>query len=251
MSFGIYSHNLVDQAKLTASSENVNFPLANVKDYRRSKVFRSATNSDSIVLDFGETSEVNAFFIVPDKRNGFGITSITLEFNGTNSWDSPASTESVIFSTKHSVGFKEFDPKSYRFCRIVMQSTLGFCEISNIFLGKKLETERSINFNWTYLDNDLSRTVENRYGQKFVDIITRRKTINCSISYMDKDGLEQFFDAYDRCGQTKPLFIRLGCENMSDDYRRFSGMFYFSDIPSITNPFFNKYNVNLSLEEAT
>lgn len=250
MSFEIYSENLVDQSTLSSSSENLLFPLSNVKDYRRSKVFRSATSSDSIVFDFNETSEVEAVFLISDKRNGFGFSTVTLEFNATDSWGSPAATEVVTFSTEHGVGFKEFNTHSYRFCRMVLTSTLGYCEVSNIFLGKKNDIVRSINFNWNYRDLELVNQKTNRYGQIFSDIISRQKTINASLSNLDKDMLDEFFKAYDSKGESRPLFIKLGCAEMSNDFRRYSGMVFFQDIPTISNPRFNKYNLSMIFKEA-
>jgi len=252
MSFQLYSHNLVDQSTLSASTENANFPVENIQDPRRSKVFRSTSNSDNIVFDFGETSDIDTFFIVPDKRNGFGISTISLQFNATNEWSSPAATESITFSTTHGVGFVEFAAvRSYRFCRMVLTSTLGYCEIANVFLGQKLEIEKSINFNWNYKDEELSTSKLNRYGQQFTDVILRRKVVNCAISYMSKDQLAAFFTAYDYCGESRPMFVKIGCAEMSDDYRRFSGMYFFNDVPTVTNAYFNKYNVTMALREAT
>jgi hypothetical protein len=251
MSFAIYSENLVDQATLTASTENASFPVENIQDYRRSKVFRSTSNSDNIVLDFGSASDVNTFFIVPDKRNGFGVATITLEFNSSDSWGAPAATETITFSETHDLGFKEFTAThSYRYCRIVLTSTLGYCEIANIFLGVKNNVVRGIKFGWSYKDAEIVNQKANRYGQIFSDIISRQKQISCSIQYMDKDNLDEFFKAYDLCGESKPFFIRIGCDEMSNDYRRFSGMVFFKDVPSVVNNNFNKYSVSMQLAEA-
>lgn len=252
MSFAIYSQNLIDQATLTASSENANFPVENIQDYRRTKVFRSTSNSDNVVIDFGETSDVNTCFIVPDKRNGFGVSTITLQFNGTDSWGSPAATETITFSTEHNLGFKEFTAThSYRFCRVVMTSTLGYCEIGNLFLGVKDDIGRSIDFGWSYRDDELSIKKKNRYGQLFTDVIGRQKTINCNLKFLNKDNMDELFKSYDYCGESRPVFIRLGCDEMSNDYRRFSGMYFFNNVPLITNQYFNKYNLSIQLTEAT
>jgi len=251
MSFELYPSNLIDQSTITASSVNALFPVSNIKDYRRSKVYRSTSNSDSVVIDFNETSEVDSFFVVSDKRAGFGFSTITLEFNATNSWGAPAATESITFSDTHGIGFKEFTTKNYRFCRIVMTSTLGYCELSYIYLGKKMELDRSISFGWTYKDDELSQKRTNRYGQLFTDVILRQKTISGALRLLDKDKLEKFFAIYDECGESKPFFVRLGCDGMIDDSRRFSGMVFFTDIPTITNTSFNKYNLSFTAREAT
>ena len=253
MSFSIYSENLSDQATLTASTENLLFPLSNINDPRRSKVFRSTSNNDSIVFDFNEASQVDSFFIVGDKRSGFGVSTITLQFNATDSWGAPAASEVVTFSTQHGVGFKEFTAThNYRFCRMVLTSTLGYCEISNVFLGKKLTISRGINFGWSYRANEVSRETRNRYLQLFSDVILRQRRISCSISNMNKEDLDEFFKMYDDKGETKPFFIVLGCDGQNtNDHRRYSGMYYLESVPPIPNPSFNKYNVSMSLIEAT
>lgn len=250
MSFSIYGENLVDQSIITSTSENLLFPLLNIKDPRRSKVFRSTSNSDSVVFDFMETSPVDTFFVVADKRNGFGFSTITLEFNATDSWGSPAATEVITVSTEFGVGFKEFTEHSYRFCRVVMTGSLGYCELSKVFFGKKNNILRSINFNWNFKDTELVNQKTNRYGQIFSDVIVRQKVINASISNMNKDNLDEFFKVYDSKGESKPFFVRLGCAEMSNDFRRYSGMVFFQDIPAISNPHFNKYNVSIILKEA-
>lgn len=251
MSFEIYSDNLVRQSIITASSENAQFPVDNILDPRRSKVYRSTSSSASIVFDFGETSEVDSFFLVADKRHGLGVSTITLEFSHTNVWSSPAATEVITLNAEYNAGYKEFAVKEYRFCRMVMTSTLSFCEIANVFIGKKLDLNRSINFNWSIKDNELSRKQTNRYGQIFSDIINKQRVINASLSLLDKDQLDKINSVIDLYGETKPFFVRIGCDNMVNNPLRFSGMFYFNDIPQISNPNFNKYNLSFSLIEAT
>jgi hypothetical protein len=250
-SFEIYSDNLIYQSKITANSENAQFPLSNILDPRRSKVYRSTSSQTALTLDFNETSEVDAFMIVDDKKNGFGIHTITLEFNGTNEWSNPAASEQIEFNPQLGLGFKEFTKHSYRFCRIVLTSTLSYCEIANIFIGKKMELNRSINFGWSIKDNELSNKTTNRYGQIFTDVILKQKTINCGLSFLDKDQLDKIFTWLDTYGETMPFFVRIGCDNMVSDNRRFSGMVYLSDMPTISNPYFNKYNLSMTLIEAT
>lgn len=251
MSFEIYSDNLIYQSTITASSENLLFPVSNIKDPRRTKVFRSVNNSDNIVLDFNETSDVDSFLITDNKFTGFGISTIILEFNATNEWSSPAETETITFDSVFGLGIAEFSVKSYRFCRIVMTSTLGYCEISKFFIGKKMELGRSINFGWSIKENELSTKQSNRYGQIFIDVIARQKVINASLGLLDKDQLDKINQWLDTVGETKPFFIKIGCDNMVNNNKRFSGMFYLSDIPTISNQNFGRYNMSMSFIEAT
>ena len=251
MSFKLMDTNLVDQSVFTASSENALFPVSNLKDTRRSKVYRSTSNSDTVTLDMQETSEVDTIFVVANKRDGFGVSTVTVEFNGTSDFTTPAYSIAVPFSVKFGVGFIEFTKVEYRFARIVMTSTLGYCELSKVYIGKKLEMKRSINFGWTIKDNELSINQSNRYGQKFTDVIGRQKQINVSFSYVDKDDLDLINSVLDDRGESKPIYIILGCDTMTNDNRRFSGPVTLNDIPTITNPLFNKYSLSFALSELT
>lgn len=247
--FNLFTKSLVYQSTITASSENALFPVSNLKDERRTKVFRSNTNSDSVILDFQEASEIDSIFVLAEKRNGFGFTSVTFEFNGTSNFSSPACSVNVDFSDKHALGFAEFTKISYRFCRIVMTSTLGYCELSKVYIGTKLQTQRTIKFGWTLKEDDLSLKTTNRYGQLFSDIISTQKKIGFSFSYLDKVDLELINSIIDAHAETKPIWVRIGDSSMSDDFRRTSGAFFLNDTPQITNSHFNKYALSMSLNE--
>lgn len=250
-SLRFYVDNLVDQSTITASTENALYPTENLQDPRRTKVFRSTTNSDSIVFDFGETSNIDSIMIV-DGPDGLGVSAVTLELNGTNTWGAPAFSQVVTLTTTHGVSYAEFASQSYRFARLVLTSTLGYCELSKVFLGQsqQIGADRSVQYNWSYQSKELSKIQENQYGTKFIDIISRQKQINFSINLLDKDELDDIFELYDTKGISKPFFMRLGCNEISNDFKRYSGMFYLNSIPQITNSSFNRYNLSMSLEEA-
>jgi len=144
--FKIYDYNLVEVATITPSSVNALFPANNIKVPTRSKVFRSLSNNDSVVFDFQESSEIDGIFISSHKRNGFGISTAVVEFNATSNFTSPAYSVTVPLSIKYGLGYVELPAMiEYRFARIVMTSTLGYCELSNIYIGKKINLERSRN----------------------------------------------------------------------------------------------------------
>ena len=68
-----YSNNLLETSLFSATSENALFPVLNIMDYRRSKVYRSNSNSSSIVMDFGSMKEMDSIIIVDNPRSGFGF----------------------------------------------------------------------------------------------------------------------------------------------------------------------------------
>ena len=245
-----FSTNLVDIATLTPSSVNLNFPASNLTDPRRSKVFRSTSNSSNLVLDFGSAKDVDSIFLVDEPRSGFGISALTFQFNSTNSWTTPAYSDTLSFSSTYGMGYKIFTNQNYRYARLVLTSTLGYCELSKVFLGKSIDLGRGPNFNWSYQDKELSTIKENRYGQRFVDVISRQKVLSIQLTLLTKTQLDQIFEFYDAKSTTKPFYVVIGDDTMTTDHRRFSGMVYMNSIPTITNTSFGRYSVSISLEEA-
>jgi hypothetical protein len=247
----LYAHNLVDQANITASTENLLFPASNIKDHRRTKVFRSTQNDTSLVFDLLETSEIDSFAIVSNPKTGFGVSTITIEANATDEWSSPAFSTTMTFSTKHGIGIKELTSSiNYRFVRFVFTSTLGYSEVANLFIGKKTVPSRGINYNWTFRDDDLSIVKENRYGQKFVDRIGRQRLFSGMIQNLDEENIEILRNICDVKGKIKPFFIKIGCQEAMEEPERFMAMVFFSNIPTNTNRHYSNWGFPIQLEEA-
>lgn len=248
----ILATNLVDQSVISATSENLLFPLSNLKHPFRSKVFRSTSNSTSVVFDLLETSEIDSIMVVPEKRNGFGVASITLELNATSDFSTPGFSVALEINTKHNLAKAFFALQEYRFARIVLTSTLGYCEVSKVFIGKAIEFENGsgIDLGWKYQDKTLSTSKKNGYGQKFIDKRPRQKNISFALRALNQDELDQVFELYDGNGSTKPFFMFLGTADMINDPARFSGMFFMENEPDILNRSFALYDLGVQIEEA-
>ena len=242
--------NLVDQASMTGSNVNAQFALSNLLDPRRSKVYRSTTNSDNVVFDFQETSLIDSVVIVDNPRDGFALSTLILELNGTNSWGAPAFTQSLTFSTEFGVGVNLFTEQSYRFARLVMTSTAGYCELPKLFIGKSIDLGRCQNIGWSFKQDSISKISKNRYEQKFIDIVGKKKEANLSFDLLDKDQLDQIFELYDTCSIDKPFYCQYTNNQMVTDSDRYSGMYYLKSEPLITNKIFGRYSLSLTLEEA-
>ena len=248
------SNNLVTNSNITASTENAQFPVTNINDPRRTKTYRSTSNSDNIVIDLGGADAVDTFAIVDNFKTGFTVSTITLEANGTDVWTSPAFTTTVTLDDTFGVAIKQFTEVNYRFWRIVLTGTLGYCEISNIFLGKATKlTTNGLSYNWNYSNMDLSKKSTNRDGQEFFDVVTPRKELtNLQFQVFDKDEIDTVLGVYDSNLTYNPFFIYLPLETESlfnnDD--RFNGMYRFSSAPQMTNTTSGYYNITLNLREA-
>lgn len=254
MTIRFLSNNLVSNSILTPSSVNAQFPVSNINDDRRTKAYRSTSNSDNIVIDLGNAEFVDSFMIVDNWQGGWGVTTLTLEANGTDEWTSPAFSTVIDLDSKFGVGVKEFPEVSYRFWRLVMTSSLGYCEIANIFLGKASKVETNgVSYNWNYSNADLSNRSVNRYGQEFFDEIGTQKSLNnLSFRIMNKDEMDIILDIWDNNLRSMPFFVYfpLETDNLVNNDNRYNGMYRFSRQPQFTNINSGFYNTSLSLLEA-
>ena len=135
-----------------------------------------------------------------------------------------------------------------------MTSTLGYCEIANLFIGKANKlTTNGVGYNWSYRNKDLSKRSTNRYGQLFVDDIgTQKELTNLQFQVMDKDEMDTILDVYDANRLVKPFFayFPLETDSLSNNDDRYNGMYYFSSEPRFTNINSGYYNTTLNLKEA-
>lgn len=255
MSIRFLSNNLIEGASLTASTTNAQYPVSNITDARRTKTYRSTSNSDNIVIDLGSTEDVDHFAIVDNWQNGFGVTAITIEGNGTDSWGAPAFSTTVTLDNTFGVAVKDFgSTQSYRFWRIVMTSTLGYCEIANMFLGlDSTISTNGVGYNWSYTNRDLAKISTNRYGQKFIDDIGTQKDLsNLQFQVLDKDEMDVLFGVYDANRTVKPFFVYfpLETDSLSNNDDRYNGFYYFNSEPTFENINSGYYSTTLNLREA-
>ena len=117
-----------------------------------------------------------------------------------------------------------------------MTSGLGYCELSNIFIGKSVNiTTNGIDYGFSYKNNDVKNQSSTRYGQEYIDLKTQRKELNgLSMKVMNPDEIDSFYEVYDDRTTVKPLFI-IFCDDTGvilNDIDRISGQYKFTTTPS-------------------
>lgn len=245
--------NLVKLAEITASSENSQYPASNLKDDRRSKSYRSATNSAEIVFDFGVARDINIFSVVTSSLNSFGFTDLVLEFNTSNIWDDPLYSEPVPFSILYGFGYVSLpETINVRYARLVLSNTSSYCELSKVFFGVYAELGKlAFEYPLVYRQNNNAVITKNRLGQRFIDEINSQKEVSGSISVMTKEELTPLLEMLDYCSSTIPLWVIFPEGNITEDNQRLNGYYYFKDDPSLRFEVGNFWSTTLNLEEAT
>jgi hypothetical protein len=247
-----YFNNLLTGAQITTTTENAQFKAGNVRDDRRTKVYRSLSNSDSLTIDIGENAAMDSFFIVDNPKDGFGVNALSIHASSSPSFSPDLLNESVSLSYKYGQGFLKFDEISARYFKIEASSSLPYCELSNFFIGKEMELidDKSINFGWTHQEDELINKSFNRYGQQFSDLIGTQRIFNLSFTNLTKDQLQQLDEMFDYCGTHTPFFTRIGCPDIQNELERYAGMVFMVNKPTKTNTFFNRYSLSMTLREA-
>ncbi len=250
-----YFNNLALDAVLTPETENAQFPAENIQDARRTKVFRSTSNADYIYFDFGSAESIDSVFLCGHILDGLGFTTASLELNSVATWVGAApSTIAITVDAENNLAFGELGtPVSYRYAKLILTSTLGYCEVSKIFigLGENLGTENDFSYplGITFANN--STIQKNRYGQRFVDEINEQKTFRGDLRSMTNAECEVIHDLARQCSNTKPFFMRISNVNIFTDNDRVNGYYYLTQEPQFSYESGGFWSVSLAMEEGT
>lgn len=247
-----YYNNMADVAVMTPSTENAQFPVENIQDGRRTKVFRSTSNSDYIYLDLGAAEAIDSFVTVGTPLDGFGVSSISVELNNVATWTSGAlATISVTIDNLNNIAFGSLvTPVNARYAKIIMTSTLGYCELGKIFLGEMNEIgTNDFAYPLKYQMNNLTSVSKNRGGQKFFDVVPSQKIFSGSIDAMTNTECDVIYDLANYVSFDRPFFFRIEDAQVFSDNNRVSGYYYLKDDPVFNYSAGGFWSVGLNLEE--
>jgi hypothetical protein len=246
-----FAHNLVPDAAITASSANNQFPLINLKDTRRTRVFRSTSGSVQITFDLGSIKDIDAVLLVDSGVSGFGFSSGVVQLSDDNIWDGVPTHEIEI---EGKFGFAELlfpETQQSRYVKISFENTgESFCEISKIFIGEKSSVgDLSFSYPLTYRHKTNANIQKNRLGQLFIDEINKQKELEGSFNTINKSELEDLFKILDHVSTTIPLWIWFPEGAMTENNKRISGYYFLDGDPSMQLIPGQFWNVGLKFEE--
>ena len=247
------AENLIKEADLTPSSENAQYPISNLLDDRRSKVFRSTDNNLNIVIDFGTQRDVNVVALVDSGLDTFGFNSCTIELNNSDTWVTPIYSASVDMDVINSFAYHVLDNTyNVRYARLVFTNTIGYCEVSKVFIGMSADIgELCFNYPIQYKASSNKRIEKNRLGQRFIDEVNSQKELSGSINTMTKEEATPLMELLDYCASTRPVWIIFPEGNITENNNRLNGYYYLTDEPSWSFVVGNYWNISLDFEEGT
>lgn len=251
------TNNLALDADVSVLSggENSQFPLSNIQHTHTTKVFRSTSNTSEILIDLHVTTLIDSFAMVGSTTEGIGVTTVTLYASATTDF-SGSTPITIDISPDHNFGFKLFDAGgSYRFWKISMSATAGYCELSKIYLGPKTQlidnTLSGPTFSYSRKDN--SKISVNSYGQRFIDMGNTLDTLSGTVKYADSSEFDTLNNIYRDHGESTPLWFITDPDGTicTDSEFLFSGYFYITKSFDWKSSGPGVFDVNIVLGEAT
>lgn len=249
--------NLIDDDvdfTLITGTQQSQYPLSNIIKNQTTKVSRVDVDSGEVefYVDLTTTRTADTIILVGNSVDGLGFTSCSIY--GSSSTDFSSSSEiSLDVSSDYNIAFKEFTSSSYRYWKI--KATAGsYVEISNIFLGSKMELDNNYiaqdSFSFQY--QTLGNKRVNRYGQVFTNEYNRLQTLTGSINYLTTAEKTKLEEMAIEIGTMKPVYLIVDPNGTleTDSEFKYSGMYYFNEDFVFQAIGANLFNTSFSLTQA-
>lgn len=250
------SENYTDEAnmQLTTGSANAQFPLNNIKNDSTVKKFRSVENSVVIRIDMQQTRTINSVALTGDATQSLGLTTASIRFSLTTDFTGFTS-QNIPLSAEYGMGYYLWDNNmSYRYAELTLTGNGTFCELSNLFIGERIELlQQSISLNsFTYSTKDNSSVSKNDYGQKFINVRNKVKTLSGGIDNCNRTEHEILDNMLIRHQTHIPIWMIIDkdSEGMADGNYKLSIYGYLTTTPKWNAIGGRHYNTDISIEQA-
>lgn len=190
----ILYNNILRGATVVSEDTLTNFPIANALDGKLVTQVGFSPDADrDIIFDLGVTT---TFDTIAMARHGFAdLSNVDFSVWGSSDNVSYTNLSGVLNVASNDVYVNTFSSSSYRYVRLRFNSTVISAFVSDIFVGAKLDLERSQKYGFIkpeFADNDTIRQNITR-GQNLAGIEVERKVK--SVSFTLDYYTDSFFNA--------------------------------------------------------
>lgn len=205
-----------DSVTFTASTSDSEFPVENLRDPLRSKVWRStAVSAQYVIVDLGTEEEADSFAVLFRANQVIRLTAgatIKIEGNASSNFTTPLYSQTVTLDNENGV-ISHFitTPQSHRYWRLYIDdpgNPYGGIEVAQFVVGKALSFDGAARgFKWGLIDP--SNTQRTPFGQKYSDVLPVRKTFSFELPVEDFDHFEDAIEFYEQVGVTESFLVAL------------------------------------------
>ena len=247
---------LNDEVTLTPSTADSEFPVSNLKDQLRSKVWRTTAVTDqSVIIDLQTSEEIDSIAVFFRANQPIRLTqgaTIRIEGNASLDFTSPLFSQVITLDTENlSISHFLTTPENHRYWRLFIDdpgNPYGHIEIPIIVLGKSIQFDGvGIGFKWGLIDPSKSRRT--RFGQKYSDVYPTRRTCSMEVPIETLANFESLVDFYESVGTTEAILFSLDPEELIFDKDRFLIWGTFEDNFDATHSAGNFFTMPFKVEE--
>ena len=238
--------NLVMSSTVTVSSQDIYFPITNLKNQLRSKRFRTTSKTDQwIVNDLGSAKPVDSVIVLLPKEGTISSTQvIKIQANATNVWTTPSLDITMTVSEYRQASHYFASDETYRYWRLSItdpSATTNYVEISKLVIGKAEVIQCAQNgFKINY--DDYTKNQSNEFGTVYSDIFPTIKTFSLNYNVLTYEEIVQLEDIFIRLGSHNPIFVVLDETDVTFDKDRYSIYGLLSDSFDITHVNYKLFN---------
>jgi hypothetical protein len=248
----------IEASMLTPSSEDSDFPIENILDAVRSRIYKPTSNIFNITIDLGVNADIKLMTLHSPLADYFSISdagSITLEGNNIDDFTTPPFSESVtIEETGAFLFINDATDSSYRYWKLSVDDNTNpkIISLGYFFLGGVTQlTSRTVSKGFSSGVKDETKTVKSMNGTLYFDKKQKYHVFNgLSLGYIpaaDRRTLEKMY--YDN-GKSTVMPVSLDPNlKVSEEYGELTKLMYFENAPSVNHQFDDVYSVNFSMRE--
>jgi len=262
----------LEASMITASSEESGYPIENIVDPIRSRIYKPTSNAFTLTIDRIYKPTSNAFTLTIDLgvnasidfvgmvgpiSDYFGISdaaTITLEANSINDFTTPPYSVSI---TPELTGiFKFLDGNTdYRYWKWTIDDT-GNPEdvnIGYIYMGDYTQlADRTVSKGFSTTMVDPTKSTTSMDGTVYYDEKQKyHKFQGLSLGYIPADDRRSLEKLYWDNGKSTPMFVSLDPNlSFSEEYGELTKLVVWENAPSVTHHFDDVYSMSISLRES-
>jgi hypothetical protein len=244
--------NLTENATKVASSTNALFPLANLDRLASTDEWRSTAAPANIVYSLATAKKANAVSVVGNNYlRALTASKITLQGNASDSWASPSFELELTLSTAEGFAYATFPEQNFQYWRLVFEGA-GYVAASSVFLGESFSlVTNDFDIGLTFTEADLTEVSFSTTGRRFIDSQNVRvKTIDATISTMNKTETEAWRGFVQTVGKRKPFFLMVDPNALILTNEGITaGMFMINEVSPLTQQALGLWETNFSATE--
>ena len=250
------SENLADDAVTTllTGTENAQFPLTNLNNEATAVKFRSLENAIVIQFDLSQTRTIDTIALHGDTNDSLGMTTASVRTSLTTDFSGSVVTP-IPLSAEHLIGYEYLTtPVSHRYVELTLTGTGVYVELSNIFIGERINIEQnnlSIE-SFRYGNRDNSVTSNNRYDQLFIDKRNSTKFVGGTLQFCTKTEQFTLDEMFRRHQRSKSLWMIVDKDGagMTDGEYKLTTYGYLQDVPLWNASGGQHYTANVRVNQA-